>query len=208
MRLERALSLSVMGTLSRFVLGADDYALRRVTGTSATLAGPMGSISLQGITVRVFDNMPEPVDSHLSGRSEEESDEDDERSSFISRAYPIAERVTADFIEQVRIQDQPWLGLHGQRPEFVGDPMVSDARGDHWLTVEGVPTESEGLHSSAYVKQAIGTDRISSFVSVLDNDRFPVPLAEGLLADALNFAWRNPPDLQRAVLMGAISCVR
>jgi hypothetical protein len=181
----------------------DDWAFLRATGTSATEKQSNGAISIRGINVLVFECTVSALEGGLSESAEDEADE--ELSNFLRRTYQTAEGVAADFVECARLRGQPWLGVHGQRPELVGDPRVSDGHADHWLDVDGVPYRNPEPQQCP-VEAAISPDVVSSLAGLLGDERPELPIAETLLADALHFAWLNPPDLQRAVLMAAIGC--
>ena len=130
---------------------------------------------------------------------------DGERIDFLKRALPVAEAVSSEFIEWLRLR-QPWLGVHGQRPQRIGDPVVNDEFSSSTyyakLVLPHTSPDEPDYPADVFLDQA-GLD---SFVPLLNDCRPELPVGESLLADALYFLSSDPPDLQRAVITAAIGC--
>jgi hypothetical protein len=181
------------------LLPADAWAFHNATKLFATKTNPEGGTLVHVVQVRVFGTAP------VSSDGEEESAAYDERLDFIKETYPVAENACADFIEWVRLGDQPWLGLHRQRPIRVGWPVVCDERAEYTFGNEILPSGDPPPRERPG-EAAISPAGIASAAAWLGGAGGVLPIGEALLADALHFAWSNPSDLQRAVLMAAIAC--
>ncbi len=154
------------------------------------------------ITVTVLGESPfQRLD---SGDEDYETDEAaEERIDFLKRALPIAEAVSWDFFEWVRLR-QPWLGVHGQRPERSGGPVLRTDRSEHNYGSQVLPIASPGART--YSEAFLDRSGLDALIPLLNDKRPNLPQGETLLADARYFLSSEPPDLQRAVLTAAIGC--
>lgn len=155
-------------------------------------------------TVKVTGPCPYDIDDEKDDQFDESDEADAKRREFLKRALVVAEAVSADFVECVRVE-QPWLGLHGQRPERAGDPRLDTHRSSIVYAKEILPPTSSD--ERRYPRDSFLTEaKLAALAVRLDDNRSALPFAEALLADAFYFLWSEPPDFQRSVLTAAIGC--
>jgi hypothetical protein len=119
----------------------------------------------------------------------------------IDELEPWARSLAGEFLDWMRIRGaQPWLGVHGHRPDLARSPQLFEEASGRRLPI--------GTHRSvglAVGDAALGPELLEQIRFLLARGE-PPPIAEGFLADAKFFAGSDVPgDRARAVLLAAIA---
>ena len=121
---------------------------------------------------------------------------------FLQGAQDVADQVIAELLDWLRIQGQPWLALHGQRPAMTGLQLLLDEDSGRHLPIGWPPSSVVVL--GVLDDQVITPGSVGDLAQRLEG-RLTPPLAETLVADAQFLMWREDPDHARAVLTAAIA---
>jgi hypothetical protein len=120
----------------------------------------------------------------------------------LESTFALADVAAAELIDWIRIQGQPWLALHGERPKSLEWGALYDE-----TTGRVLPVGFRGARSRNFpVQAALNRKAFTSLAHLADDQGPALPVPETLLADALHFVAGETPDFARAVLIAAIAC--